>query len=503
MAKFQRLTSYILLILSLIGLWLTLGMYFDISRTHYYIFQNNKYTTIFSNFSLQKIIRVTSNNAGELSNTEISIPTVRNHTSLFVTDSVAITTKVIDQHGNVSLNDSSVANATTTARGMILVRLYAEQQVGAAMNLFSLQKWAKAVGVPVVEPFVQNSMFRLPVVSSEKQLANTLRFRDYFDIDVWNNKSILMNGSPLVSWETFVDQAPKKYIFVSILNDFKHADRPVYIDDEIMEQESCKNSFNFLIEKYKFYIDQLLHLKLVRRVCFSLYKTIMHIDNFTNLVYGNFSSSDVTVWIQIWKGFAHHARVRVLQQHFYRSKETFTMLRTSKKILNDSQKYITNVLQSQPGKYTAISIRTVVRAKYLPRSAHSSFFHDCIMKLGGVINSTGINDGTIFMTIDLGRFGDSIANNYMYKNVSNNIAIELFKTVYDYSLTLQKWEQSFIQASGGITDSGYIAAMQRTVVENGRCLVLFGGWSNFQRTLLSAYQEKHNNTCVYKVCYKD
>ena len=75
--------------------------------------------------------------------------------------------------------------------------------------------------------------------------------------------------------------------------------------------------------------------------------------------------------------------------------------------------------------------------------------------------------------------------------------------MYNNSLTMRKWEQSFIQASGGITDSGYIAAMQRTIVENGRCLVLFGGRSNFQRTLLSAYEEKHNSTCVYKVCYKD
>ena len=502
MAKFQRITSYVLLTVSLIGLWFTLGMYFDISKTHYYILQNSKYTTIFSNFTLQKILHVTSNTAERLPNAEIIIPTVRDHLSLSVTDNVTITTKTTDQHGDVDLNNNSMVGATAT-RGMTLVTLYAEQQVGAAMNLFSLQKWAKAVDISVVEPFVQNSMFRLPIVSSEKELANKLRFRDYFDIDIWNNKSILMNGSALIPWETFIDQAPKKYIFVAILNDFEDAERPVYIGDEIMEQESCKNSFGFLMENYKFYIDQLLHVKLVRRVCFCFYKTIMHIDNFTNIIYGDFSSSDVIVWFQIWKGFAHHARVRVLQQQFFRSKQTFTMLRTSKKILNDSQNYIRTILKSQPGKYTAISIRTVVRAKYLPRSDHISFFHDCIMKLGGVINSTGLNDGTIFMTIDLGRFGDSIAKRFMYKNVSDNIATELFKTIYNSSLTQQKWEQSFIQASGGITDSGYIAAMQRTIVENGQCLVLFGGRSNFQRTLLSAYKEMHKNTCIYKVCYKE
>ena len=63
--------------------------------------------------------------------------------------------------------------------------------------------------------------------------------------------------------------------------------------------------------------------------------------------------------------------------------------------------------------------------------------------------------------------------------------------------------QIFVQVTNGIKDSGYIAALQRTVVENSRCLVLFGGRSNFQRTLLSTYKEKHvNETCIYEVCYE-
>ena len=105
--------------------------------------------------------------------------------------------------------------------------------------------------------------------------------------------------------------------------------------------------------------------------------------------------------------------------------------------------------------------------------------------------------------MDLGRFGDSIVENFIYKNVINDIETEVFKTVYNNSLTMQKWEQSFIQSTNGITDSGYIAAMQRTIVENSQCLILFGGKSNFQRTLLSTYKEKHVNTmCTYEVCYE-
>ena len=53
-----------------------------------------------------------------------------------------------------------------TTKGRILVTTYGEQQVGAAMSMFSLQKWAKAVGAAVIEPFVQNSTFTLPIITS-------------------------------------------------------------------------------------------------------------------------------------------------------------------------------------------------------------------------------------------------------------------------------------------------------------------------------------------------
>ena len=311
-----------------------------------------------------------------------------------------------------SIHNSMVINAAKM-KGTILVSLYAEQQVGAAMNLFSLQKWAKSVGVSVVEPFVQNSMFRLPIVFSQTALDSKLRFRDYFDINVWNNMSILMNGTPLIPWETFIEQAPKKYIFVAIVNSLRKEERPIYIDDEITEQAYCNDTYHYFTGKFSFYIN-LLQTKVVRRVCLSFYKTIMNIDEFTNVVYGNEKTSDVIVWFQIWKGFSKNNRVRVFQQHFHRSRETLTMLHTSRKISDDSQRYIKKFLKSEPGKYTAISIRTMLRGKYLPRSNHSSFFHNCIKELGSVISSKNITPSNIFVAMDLGSFGDNVEN-FIYK----------------------------------------------------------------------------------------
>lgn len=484
MTKVQRFISDVLLIISLVSLWMILEVYILSVHTNY-TFQNTKYTAIFNNFRIQKIIHTTNNNyAAEVIDAKLG-----KNPSHFAVQKTGTSTIIAD-------------SSQMTTKGMILVTLFAEQQVGAAMNMFSLQKWAKHVGASVVEPFVRNSMFKLPIISSKRELGNAFRFRDYFNIDIWNNMSTLMNGSPLISWEMFINQAPKKCIFVVIVNDIRKEKRPVYINDEIMKQEYCKKTFHYFIDKYSFYIDQLLQVKIIRRVCLSFYRNKMHIDNFTNTIYGEFSSSDVVVWIQIWKGFSY-SRVKVFQQYFHRTRRILTMLHTSKKILDDSQKYIKEVLKSEPGKYAAISIRTMLRAKYLQRSNHSSFFHNCIKKLGDIIRLKGITNNTIFVAMDLGRFGDSVVENFIYRSIIKKIEMEVFQTVYNNSLTMWKWEQSFIRSTNGITDSGYVAAMQRTIVENGRCLVLFGGKSNFQKTLLLTYKEKHPiDPCIYEVCYK-
>ena len=164
------------------------------------------------------------------------------------------------------------------------------------MSMFTLQKWAKTVGASVIEPFVQNSTFTLPVINSQQQLINHLRFRDYFDIDIWNDMSIIRNGTPLISWENFVNQSPKKFIFVILLKHVYGEQRQVYVDDEIMQQTICNDIFVTFKDNYRFYIHHLLKIQLVRKICLSFYRNAMHIDDFTNIVYENFSSSDTLVW---------------------------------------------------------------------------------------------------------------------------------------------------------------------------------------------------------------
>ena len=40
----------------------------------------------------------------------------------------------------------------------------------------------------------------------------------------------------------------------------------------------------------------------------------------------------------------------------------------------------------------------------------------------------------------------------------------LFQAVYNDSINISKWEQSVVSITNGITDSGYIAAMQSEIL---------------------------------------
>ena len=323
----------------------------------------------------------------------------------------------------------AILDPVTTMKGKILVTLYKEQQIGAAMSLFSLQKCAKTVGAAVVEPFVQNSTFTLPIVNSQQELADHLQFRDYFNFDIWTNMSLEKNVTPLVSWDAFVNQVPKQFIFVMLLKRSYKEDRSMYVDSEIVQQAICNANFASFMENYDFYINHFLKIKLVRTVCLSFYKTVMDINNFTNAIYGNFNSSDTMVWFYRWKGFSKTNRARVLQESYHRSPEVLGMLHTSKKISDDGKNYINKVLRSEPGKYIAISIRTVLRAKHTPTINYTSFFHNCIAKLEHFINSLSITNHTLFMSMDLGRFGDIDANAYTSEELMLYIKTKIFQII--------------------------------------------------------------------------
>jgi len=414
MGKFQAYAVNSILAVSLVSMYWCFTLYYATSieqMRRVYIINNTKYITNYNFFELSWPQKDTLQNdqnantmnkdvmlAGDFVMTGDTIP--KNETLRGVYHAK----KHVKKRNNGFKIDENHINVKM---GYILVTLYAEQQVGAAMNMFSLQKWAKTVNSSVVEPFVLNSEFRLPYGHSIKDLDSKLRFRDYFNINIWNELSIANNATPLTSWSDFLNKKPKNFIFVAVINAYKNVTRPVTIDDDIMSQFECKHTFDWFTHKLKDYID-FLQVNLVRRVCLSFVKTRMNISDFTQHIYGDIDPTDTIVWFQIWKGFAYNNRVRVIQQYFHRSRVTLPMVRPSDRIITDAKKYVREYLGTEFGEYVGISIRTVTRAKYLTPPGEPNIyalFTGCFQDLKETI-AQNITNEKIFMSMDLGRFGD-------------------------------------------------------------------------------------------------
>ena len=408
------------------------------------------------------------------------------------------------------LSSYSVAfqsESSSSSKGFLLVSRYIEQQTGAAMNLLTLSKWAKTVGAFPVEPFVKDSTLHNHLSMNDNfKLKEALYFRDYFDIELWNEMCLNVSAMPLISWDTFTFKNPGKFILV--LNTGEETSKLAFVNDEIMNEAVCKESFSDYESKLQHYITKTLSLKMeiVRRVCISFNDhEPIHIYNFTNIVYGDLNPGNVVVWFNSWRGMMGHRRIKIIERQYTRKAETVEMLESSQRIIDDSKKYIKNILKSDIGKYVAISFRSVKRAKLFyvkGKKNPMKFIHDCIVQLQktiGLINSTS----RVFLAQDLGRFGDSVAIKYLTMDMIHAIKNELFQYVYNGTLTIEKWERQFVKVTGGITDSGYIAAVQSEILKNSGCIIMFGGDSYFQRHVLYMYKQGHTNsdTCIHEVCY--
>ncbi len=97
---------------------------------------------------------------------------------------------------------------------MVMSLDYWEQSGSALASLYNLQCWASSVGIKnVVEPEVvpgSGHTFHFSEFSGTS-------FKDYFDIDEWNKRSVEHGHSKLVTWKYFFKYCFKDMVYVQIL----------------------------------------------------------------------------------------------------------------------------------------------------------------------------------------------------------------------------------------------------------------------------------------------
>ena len=421
-----------------------------------------------------------------------------------------LVTTAVDASTTITTKDAKMPDNKSALNKNIRYAIayhYYEQQTNALLNLWTMQKWAKFTGFTMVEPFVHRSFLGFSYkLLDHCNSTNALRFGDYFDLDFWTSETTKKYGiPPFEKWETFV-LSPLKKTVVVILTYEAHPGGQ-YVGDDINKHQGCVKDKEFFYSHHAKLLDK-LQIQVVRNVCFA-FRQAISLHQFNSLI---LPDENVNVWFSTWRGIQGGGRIPISDhQEMHLGHDGLTnilsMARPSPRVLKDSRKYVNTVLNADFKEYTAVAIRTGNKRTVLVRQGYSreqlvQYFHKCAQQVHNA--SLKISSDPIFAAIDLGRFGDSSAYEGYFR--LENVGTRLFKLLLDDiygNKSISNYENELIRAANGVDDSGYIGAMQKTIAENAKHLIMVGGYSYFQTSMVSAFNKINNNCrkCITYICY--
>lgn len=397
----------------------------------------------------------------------------------------------INTHRIVEHSTGRHTEVPKSTASYVLAANYWEQQTSGSRNLQNLQCWAGQWNAQVVEPFFDGSVITSPLVPTQSD--RVMRFGDLFDLAAWNEHSRKLKYSELVSWDTFLHEAPRQVIIVRFIHERwdqvqllrkKVSENPSrYLPSSERYKLGCettwpnKNTYSFF-QQNKFLV--------VREVCFN-FRYGDHLTNkqFVRDVYGEFSPSSVTVAFRTWRGMGSSPRILVSDSSC-RDTKLQLYIQPSIRLAHDAQKYIDTYLGNTD--YIAIMARMEKSKITLHRPGTIHYCFEKIikywmdMKQHTMINKT-------FLSIDIGRYG---SNSFRNTGDATDLKTE-FKNfllrLYGGSLTAQDWENTFENVTG-TNHAGYIALLQMTVFSRAKCMIMTGGGS-FQTHAMNLYMSNH------------
>ncbi len=71
--------------------------------------------------------------------------------------------------------------------------------------------WALSASLRVVEPFAfESNLFHSPMLWG----GHSMKFSDYYNLSYYNHMAKIQKGAPLVTWDEFLDRAPREAILL-------------------------------------------------------------------------------------------------------------------------------------------------------------------------------------------------------------------------------------------------------------------------------------------------
>jgi hypothetical protein len=399
----------------------------------------------------------------------------------------------------------------------IITLTYGGQMTRGIRNMMMQQCWAASLGraTYIVEPFLSHSnLHHSPSFWTSLdmgELREAAKFSDYYDLQYYNEKSLEDKSLSLVTWESFLQKAPRNSVVLVIPEQSCSLDSSKYVPG-VKLSSNCSLSkpfHDFIVglEKYNFHI--------VKTVCIHCSRLdgplgIKELHNeigqagqgFSLLINTGRNFGATSSWL-------HVPDMCRLSESPSRS----TRLRPSLSVTNHTHYYKKIIIGNKHIVALMLRIERFLMQQRSQRSVQNNLtscvntaleIHDKIRKEKDV--------GT-FLTLDVGSFGSHVmqrsrAVSRLASSGEDSIesitslAKDTINHIYNGRFTLKTWEETFVEASGGMTEMGYIAMLQRNIATEADCLILMGGGS-FQQVAAFQYIKKHpepSSRCLHTVC---
>ena len=426
------------------------------------------------------------------------------------------------EHANINSTAGVQVNHSWSDKLYTIVLHLAGQQASGIQALINIQCQVHTLGLPVVflEPVIVLNKFKaMPFVQFDisGNPVFVVRFSDLFDLSVFNNFSSKMHYAPVAPREDFFTNAPRKIIYVDLyqgINRIAPRLTPIWPEQDTPAGGCFDPLKSWLASGPKYQLRQLVSegfciVKVVQyRVIGAGQGRIFTESELKESILGDMPYSDFTLVFGLWmpKFVLPSAKGLHCVNSGYRSPKG--QFQPSKRLLANAQYYKEHFLNSTE-KHLTLMIRLEHIYTFLSRPRQNWTVRRCLDAAIAKVKEfqSEHNFGKPFVTLDIGKYGSKSIRRYVGKdNLRSDMQYisELLASVYDGQWSMREWENSFTEAAGGIDESSYIAALQRTLASKAECLVLVGG-GMFQELTMRKYMESHNkeDRCMHLLCQKN
>ncbi len=430
----------------------------------------------------------------------------------------------LEQQSNYAAVQNFRNMTTNLSKGFALLLSYPGQQSVGLRALISLQCMIGSFKLPVrvVEPFIEQSKF-LAYPSSQ----NVPTMKDFFDIHHYNSASESQGSAELATWEEFVQSGPLAVVLVrlsstscSCMHGRRRSPGPAKVDWDSYNTQTCYNASvgklgNFSLSKAGFCIVRVVNLTASPSVRLPPGQELL------DLIYGHWDFRYVTVIFDKWcpgtyilnRNLSNPAQCRDVCETGLND-----VFQSSPQLLQHAENYEKRHLKATE---KAFKVAVMLRSERLFHSKRSNSIdrisdpQSCLKSAQELTQQlrgceTACTATMPFVTADIGRYGSgswkivpndtSNSDRHVVEAVQDTVVSLLNRT-----MSFDAWQDGFVEASGGLQDRGYIAALQRTIASQADCLVLVGG-GNFIKLALHEYLLRHpdpQSWCIRYVCVGD